>query len=85
MAHSSGQNIEDVATEGPGLVFDVYPAAISQMPGSTYWVCTSVLFARNLNERKLSSQIGFDIFYDAVDPRFGQLVWRIGGDHNGAK
>lgn len=25
MAHSSGQRIEDVATEGPGLVFDVYP------------------------------------------------------------
>lgn len=25
MAHTSGQKIEDVATEGPGLVFDVYP------------------------------------------------------------
>lgn len=25
MAYTSGQKIEDVATEGPGLVFDVYP------------------------------------------------------------
>lgn len=31
MAHTSGQRIEDVATEGPGLVFDVYPAAIATM------------------------------------------------------
>lgn len=37
MAHSSGKNIEDVATEGPGLVFVVYPAAIATMPGSIFW------------------------------------------------
>lgn len=37
MAHASGQNIEDVATEGPGLVFVVYPAAIATMPGSIFW------------------------------------------------
>lgn len=37
MAHSSGQSIEEVATEGPGLVFVVYPAAIATMPGSTFW------------------------------------------------
>lgn len=37
MAHASGQSIQDVATEGPGLVFIVYPAAIATMPGSTFW------------------------------------------------
>lgn len=37
MAHSSGQSIQAVATEGPGLVFIVYPAAIATMPGSTFW------------------------------------------------
>lgn len=37
MAHSSGQNINEVATEGPGLVFIVYPAAIATMPGSTFF------------------------------------------------
>lgn len=29
MAHTSGQAISEVATEGPGLVFDVYPGKIS--------------------------------------------------------
>lgn len=37
MAHASGQSIEDVATEGPGLVFIVYPAAIATMPGRMFW------------------------------------------------
>lgn len=37
MAHTSGQNINEVATEGPGLVFIVYPAAIATMPGSTFF------------------------------------------------
>lgn len=37
MAHASGKSIQDVATEGPGLVFIVYPAAIATMPGSMFW------------------------------------------------
>lgn len=37
MAHASNQSIEQVATEGPGLVFIVYPAAIATMPYSTFW------------------------------------------------
>lgn len=30
----AGVDIKDVATEGPGLVFVVYPEAIAAMPGS---------------------------------------------------
>lgn len=37
MAQVSGQDIKNVATEGPGLVFIVYPAAIATMPGSIFW------------------------------------------------
>ncbi|XP_043478177.1 sodium-dependent dopamine transporter-like [Leptopilina heterotoma] len=37
MAHESGKSIQEVATEGPGLVFVVYPAAIATMPGSMFW------------------------------------------------
>lgn len=37
MAHSVGRSIKEVATEGPGLVFIVYPAAIATMPGSIFW------------------------------------------------
>ncbi|XP_022668208.1 sodium-dependent dopamine transporter-like [Varroa destructor] len=34
MARRAGVDIKDVATEGPGLVFVVYPEAIAAMPGS---------------------------------------------------
>lgn len=37
MAHVAGRPIQEVATEGPGLVFIVYPAAIATMPGSIFW------------------------------------------------
>ncbi|ENN73382.1 hypothetical protein YQE_10009, partial [Dendroctonus ponderosae] len=37
MAHATGRSITEVATEGPGLVFIVYPAAIATMPGSIFW------------------------------------------------
>uniref|UniRef100_A0A8B9K0H7 Transporter n=1 Tax=Astyanax mexicanus TaxID=7994 RepID=A0A8B9K0H7_ASTMX len=37
MAHEHGVNITDVATEGPGLVFIIYPEAISTLPGSTFF------------------------------------------------
>ncbi|KAG9352566.1 hypothetical protein JZ751_020980 [Albula glossodonta] len=37
MADKHGVKIEDVATEGPGLVFIIYPEAISTLPGSTFW------------------------------------------------
>lgn len=29
--------LQEVAKEGPGLVFVVYPEAIATMPGSTFW------------------------------------------------
>lgn len=37
MAHAANMPIQEVATEGPGLVFVVYPAAIATMPGSIFW------------------------------------------------
>ncbi|KAG5839215.1 hypothetical protein ANANG_G00202640 [Anguilla anguilla] len=37
LAFKHGVNIEDVATEGAGLVFIIYPEAISTLPGSTFW------------------------------------------------
>ena len=41
MAHYQGRNVEDVADQGPGLVFEVYPEAIGTLPGSQIW---SILF-----------------------------------------
>ncbi|MBN3317897.1 SC6A2 protein, partial [Atractosteus spatula] len=37
MAKKHNVNIEEVATEGAGLVFIIYPEAISTLPGSTFW------------------------------------------------
>lgn len=55
MSHVSGQKIEDVATEGPGLVFDVYPAAIATMPGSVFW---ALIFFMMLLTLGLDSSFG---------------------------
>ncbi|KAI5088740.1 sodium-dependent noradrenaline transporter [Silurus meridionalis] len=37
MAHEHGVSIKEVATDGPGLVFIIYPEAISTLPGSTFF------------------------------------------------
>ncbi|BES96093.1 transporter [Nesidiocoris tenuis] len=55
MAHVTGQNIADVATEGPGLVFIVYPAAIATMPGSIFW---ALIFFMMLLTLGLDSSFG---------------------------
>lgn len=55
MARASGKSIQDVATEGPGLVFIVYPAAIATMPGSTFW---ALIFFMMLLTLGLDSSFG---------------------------
>ncbi|XP_041357404.1 sodium-dependent proline transporter-like [Gigantopelta aegis] len=37
LAHITNQHIEDVAVDGPGLVFMVYPEAIARMPVAPLW------------------------------------------------
>ena len=37
MAESMGKDIENVASEGYGLVFQVYPEAISTLPFARFW------------------------------------------------
>jgi len=41
MAKSQNKEIKDVADQGPGLVFEVYPQAVATLPGSQFW---SVIF-----------------------------------------
>ncbi|XP_028179292.1 sodium-dependent dopamine transporter [Ostrinia furnacalis] len=55
MAHATGRDVQDVATEGPGLVFVVYPAAIATMPGSTFW---ALIFFMMLLTLGLDSSFG---------------------------
>ncbi|CAE1174860.1 SLC6A3 [Acanthosepion pharaonis] len=37
MSQHSNLPISEVATQGPGLVFVVYPEAIATLPGATFW------------------------------------------------
>ncbi|KFO37926.1 Sodium-dependent noradrenaline transporter [Fukomys damarensis] len=55
MAHEHKVNIEDVATEGAGLVFILYPEAISTLSGSTFW---AILFFIMLLTLGLDSSMG---------------------------
>ncbi len=41
LAHEQGKDVKDVVTDGPGLVFVVFPHALSQMPFPQLW---SVIF-----------------------------------------
>ncbi|KRZ79338.1 Sodium-dependent dopamine transporter, partial [Trichinella papuae] len=55
MSCISGESIDNVAREGPGLVFVVYPQALATMPGSTFW---SILFFLMLITLGLDSSFG---------------------------
>lgn len=84
MAHKSGQNIEDVATEGPGLVFVVYPAAIATMPGSTFW---ALIFFMMLLTLGLDSSVSFRlaeevIWYFEVFRNFLGQCWALKSSAN---
>lgn len=59
MAHASGRHIQDVATEGPGLVFVVYPAAIATMPGSTFWALIFFMMLLTLGLDSSVSMLGY--------------------------
>ncbi|XP_063218366.1 sodium-dependent noradrenaline transporter-like isoform X2 [Bacillus rossius redtenbacheri] len=55
MSHKQGIPISLVATEGPGLVFQVYPEAVATLPGSHFW---SMLFFFMLIMLGLDSAMG---------------------------
>ncbi|ELU16913.1 hypothetical protein CAPTEDRAFT_153408 [Capitella teleta] len=55
MAHETGESVENVITEGPGLVFVVYPAAVARLPVSQFW---SILFFLMLFSVGIGSQFG---------------------------
>lgn len=55
MAKRLGTDIDKVATEGPGLVFVVYPEAIATLPGSVGW---AILFFIMLIMLGLDSAMG---------------------------
>ncbi|OWF40286.1 sodium-dependent dopamine transporter-like [Mizuhopecten yessoensis] len=55
MAQRTNQDIGDVATDGPGLVFVVYPEAIATLPGAPFW---AIIFFLMLLTLGLDSSFG---------------------------
>ncbi|XP_064641154.1 sodium-dependent noradrenaline transporter-like [Lineus longissimus] len=55
MSQKQSVPIQQVAKEGPGLVFIVYPEAIATLPGSTFW---SIIFFLMLITLGLDSAMG---------------------------
>jgi len=62
MAFRSKRDIKDVAQEGPGLVFIVYPEAIATMPGAPFW---AIIFFLMLLTLGLDSSVScYHLFSD---------------------
>ena len=55
MAHTTQKDVADVVSQGPGLVFVVYPSAIASMPLPVVW---SVIFFLTLFMVGLDTQFG---------------------------
>ena len=56
MSYKTGKPINEVANEGPGLVFVVYPEAIATMPASTFF---AIIFFMMLLTLGLDSSVSF--------------------------
>ncbi|XP_033113849.1 sodium-dependent noradrenaline transporter-like [Anneissia japonica] len=71
MSVTQHKPIETVATDGPGLVFVVYPQAISTLPGSSGW---AIIFFIMLITLGLDSQFGgFEAVLTGLSDEFPHL------------
>ena len=54
LAHITYQEVKDVASSGSGLAFIVFPFAVTQLPGATFW---SIMFFFMMLTLGLDSQV----------------------------
>lgn len=74
MAHRNGVKVKDVAAEGPGLVFIVYPEAIATFPGAPFF---SVMFFLMLLTLGLDSSVRLRLI-PSLSSRLPSLTLSLG-------
>lgn len=79
MAHKVNVEVKDVAAEGPGLVFVVYPEAIATMPAGPVW---AVIFFLMLLTLGLDSSVNTLNYHENFLLTNSKLVWWLRSNHN---
>lgn len=92
MAKMQNKDVSNVAVDGPGLVFIVYPEAIATMHGSVFW---SIIFFIMLITLGLDSTVSLWILTILIKffrkkitinryfiPDHSHTVWRLGGHYH---
>lgn len=79
MAYELDKDVEDVAKDGPGLAFVVYPEAVSLLPGSKLW---ALLFFLMILALGFGTQFSIleavvTIVVDAWPKQWGKLSHRM--------
>ncbi|XP_071181491.1 sodium- and chloride-dependent GABA transporter ine-like isoform X2 [Mytilus edulis] len=72
LAHNQGKEVEDVISQGPGLVFIIYPEAFSTMPGSPVFAFAFffMLILLGIDSQFCSTEVIVTTIYD----HFGYYV-----------
>lgn len=78
MAFKQKTEISEVATDGPGLVFQVYPEAVATLPGSQIWSCLFflMLIALGLDSGMGGLECVITGLLDELRKTFGRRVIR---------
>ncbi|KAK3770220.1 hypothetical protein RRG08_038731 [Elysia crispata] len=72
MSYSTGKPMEKVVTQGPGLIFIVYPEAVTKMPISHFW---AIMFFLMIFMIGLDSQFGmFETMTSAFVDEYPKLL-----------
>ncbi|XP_013413993.1 sodium- and chloride-dependent GABA transporter ine [Lingula anatina] len=75
IAYTQGKEVEDVVTQGPGLVFVTYPAALVNMPISQLW---AALFFFMLMCLGIDSQFAMvEVIITSLEDHFGRFIYRF--------
>uniref|UniRef100_A0A3P8U9M3 Transporter n=1 Tax=Amphiprion percula TaxID=161767 RepID=A0A3P8U9M3_AMPPE len=78
MAHIHNLPVEDIATDGPGLVFVVYPEVLSTMPGFQLWapLFFFMLLCLGLDSQFATVEVGVTFIKDEFGPKILRFLKR---------